>query len=77
MVNIKLLKKYPFVKTIYDGTEDNVPETSEYEIKKPYVDKVIEKNSQEEENEEDEGDDDFNYDRDIKYKKRFHKKGLF
>jgi ATP-binding cassette subfamily B protein len=82
---LKLLKKYPFMKSIYDGTETEVPETKEYEIKKAYTDKTLEKTGKQkkgdsdqeeledkndEENEEDE-DDDFNYDKSKSYKKRF------
>jgi ATP-binding cassette subfamily B protein len=68
---LTLLKKYPFIKPIYDGTQDVAPEIKEYEIKKPYVDKVIEKGAQEEEEEEEDGDDDFDYDRNGKYKRKF------
>jgi len=69
---LALVKKYPFIKPIYDGTQDVAPEVKEYEIKKPYVDKILEKGAQEEdEDEEEEGDDDFDYDKDEKYKKKF------
>ena len=66
---LALLKKYPFIKAIYDGTEDIAPEVKEYEIKKPYVDKVIEKNAQEDE--EDDEDDNFDYDKAIKHSRKF------
>ncbi len=31
------------MKSIYDGTETEIPGTKEYEIKKPYTDKTLEK----------------------------------
>jgi ATP-binding cassette, subfamily B, bacterial HlyB/CyaB len=68
---IKLLKKYPFIKPIYDGTKDVAPEMKEYEIKKPYVGKVLEKGAEEEDEEESDENDEFDYDRDAKYRKKF------
>ncbi|MEI6079393.1 MAG: peptidase domain-containing ABC transporter [bacterium] len=66
---LKLLKKYPFIKHIYDGTEDVAPEMKEYEIKRPYADNVIEKGLSEEE--QDDENDDFDYDREGKRNKKF------
>ena len=70
---LKLLKKYSFIKPIYDGTEDIAPDVKDYEIQAPRVDKVLEKGATgpDEEDEEDDENDEFDYDRTEKYKRKF------
>lgn len=68
---LKLLKKYPFISVIYDGTEDQSPERKEYEVQKPYAENVVEKGAEGTEEEEGEEEDDFDYDRDEKAKKKY------
>ncbi len=69
---LALLKKYPFVRAIYDGTEDVAPETREYEIKKPCFEQPVEKNVLQDTDEEvADGNDDFDYDRTVRYRKNF------
>ena len=68
---IKLIKKYSFIKSIYDGTEDVKPEDKEYEIKKPETEKLHKKDIEQDAEEGDDEDDSFDYDRDERYRKKF------
>ncbi len=69
---LELLKKYPFISVIYDGTEDQAPEQKEYEVQKPYAEKVVEKGAEETEEEEgEEEEDNFDYDLDPKARKKY------
>ncbi|MCX6112298.1 MAG: peptidase domain-containing ABC transporter [Proteobacteria bacterium] len=66
---IALIKKYSFIKSIYDGTNDVKPEIKEYEIKRPKVSDISEKNMLEKDELDD--SDEFDYEKDKKYNKKF------